>query len=285
MDDPLILWGLAVVAATAALFVAFRLVVVDVNVPLATAALRKMLVAGNRARALKLTAAAPRSVYMCAVRRALDAAEGDELQRRFDDELIAGLRPVRRLAPVSYLALVAGGVCAGLAATAEPPLWSPGIVAAVAALLALRNLGQVDALERRSRAGFTELLAPLVAAHPGLANEAPPAPAPPSSSSSLSPAADGPLALVATLDGREIARVTLDQAVVKIGRMPSSQLHLDDESVSRMHAVVEVSDDRAQLIDLGSERGTLRNGVRIDKATLVAGDVLELGDVRVEVVG
>lgn len=291
MDDPVILWGLAVVAAAAALFPAFRLVVVDVNVQLATRALRKLLDAGNRSRAIKLTAAAPRSVYMRAVRRALEAPDGadadevasrDTMQRRFDGELFEGMRPLRRMAPVTYLALVAGGLGAGLAVTASSPLWPPAIAAAVAALLGLRNLKQVDALERRSRDGFAELLAPAAAAADlGVANE----PAPERTASPAPAAAGGALALVATIDGREIARVTLDEAVIKIGRMASSQLCLDDESVSRMHAVVEVADDGgAQIIDLGSARGTVLNGERINKATLAAGDVLELGDVRVEVV-
>ncbi|MBZ0235397.1 MAG: FHA domain-containing protein, partial [Deltaproteobacteria bacterium] len=105
----------------------------------------------------------------------------------------------------------------------------------------------------------------------------------PGSPRSSTPAMPG-RALVASLDGREIARVTLDQDVIKIGRQPSAQLHLDDESVSRMHAVVEVTDGGAQIVDLGSARGTVHNGTRINKAALVAGDVLDLGEVRVEVV-
>ncbi|MBZ0237858.1 MAG: hypothetical protein K8M05_36425, partial [Deltaproteobacteria bacterium] len=145
MDDPVILWGLSVIAAAAALVPAFRLVVVDVNVQLATTALRKMLDAGNRTRALKLTAAAPRSVYLRAVRCALDApvdagsdaaALRDELQHRFDGELIEGLRPVRRVAQASYLAVAAGGLGAGLAVTASPPVWPPAIAGAAAVLLA-----------------------------------------------------------------------------------------------------------------------------------------------------
>jgi hypothetical protein len=299
-----ILWGLAVLAAAAALLPAWQLLVVNVNVKAATGVLRRLLEAGNLARAIKVTRAAPRSVYLRAVRRALDgpgdAGRGeaevrDALQGRFDRELTAGLRPLRRVAQTGYLAIGAGGLAAGLAATASPPLWPPAIAGAVALLLALRNLGQLDALERRSRAGFAELLEPAIAAiqgspvtppaPPDRAEPAEPAPeaAPPPPGAKPSPSPGG-LALVATIAGREVARVTLDESVVKIGRMPSSQLHLDDPSVSRMHAVIEVSDGEVQIIDLGSERGTVHNGKRINKAAIAAGDVLDLGDVRVEVV-
>jgi pSer/pThr/pTyr-binding forkhead associated (FHA) protein len=60
----------------------------------------------------------------------------------------------------------------------------------------------------------------------------------------------------------------LTEAVIKIGKLASSHLRLDDESVSRMHAVLEVNGpEDIQLIDLGSTRGTLLNGERIAKAS------------------
>src|SRR5258706_15382089 len=75
---------------------------------------------------------------------------------------------------------------------------------------------------------------------------------------------------------------TLTQGVIKIGKVPSAHLRIDDESVSRMHAVVEVTGGDINLIDLGSTRGTFVNGKRINKATLRSGDWITLGDTRVE---
>ncbi|HUJ62939.1 MAG TPA: AgmX/PglI C-terminal domain-containing protein [Kofleriaceae bacterium] len=78
---------------------------------------------------------------------------------------------------------------------------------------------------------------------------------------------------------------TLTQSVIKIGKLPSAHLYLDDESVSRMHAIVEI--DRAgviHLIDLGSSRGTFVNGQRINKARLESGDMIALGELRIELV-
>ncbi|HJL04437.1 MAG TPA: TonB family protein [Polyangiaceae bacterium LLY-WYZ-15_(1-7)] len=68
--------------------------------------------------------------------------------------------------------------------------------------------------------------------------------------------------------------------VVKIGRLPSSHLRLDDADVSRMHAVVEVTGDAVHVIDLGSASGTFVNGQRINKARLEDGDELRLGGAR-----
>jgi pSer/pThr/pTyr-binding forkhead associated (FHA) protein len=76
---------------------------------------------------------------------------------------------------------------------------------------------------------------------------------------------------------------TLDQQVIKVGKLSSSHLRLDDESVSRMHAVIEVSAaDDISIIDLGSTKGTLVNGQKVNKARLQEGDQIALGDIRIE---
>jgi TonB family protein len=77
----------------------------------------------------------------------------------------------------------------------------------------------------------------------------------------------------------------LSEPVIKIGKLASSHLRLEDETVSRMHAVVEVTGPgQLQLIDLGSTRGTTVNGERINKALLRSGDQIHFGDTKVVVV-
>src|SRR5688500_6977760 len=77
---------------------------------------------------------------------------------------------------------------------------------------------------------------------------------------------------------------TLSQDVIKIGKLKSSHVSLDDEAVARMHAVVEVPGNEVRVIGLGSATGTTLNGGRIDKnAPLNDGDVLTFGPYRVEV--
>lgn len=83
--------------------------------------------------------------------------------------------------------------------------------------------------------------------------------------------------------GGELREQRLAAAVIKIGKLSSSHVRLGDESVSRMHAVIEVSGDGVTIIDLGSSAGTLVNGERVNKETLKSGDLLQLGETRIRV--
>lgn len=81
-----------------------------------------------------------------------------------------------------------------------------------------------------------------------------------------------------------IQTTTLTQDIIKVGKLSSSHLRIDDESVSRMHAVIEVTGpSEISIVDLGSEGGTLVNGQKVNKQQLQSGDELVFGDVRVVV--
>ena len=83
--------------------------------------------------------------------------------------------------------------------------------------------------------------------------------------------------------GDELVREEmLSEPIIKIGKLASSNLRLEEETVSRMHAVIETaSSGQPELIDLGSTRGTTVNGVRISKVILKPGDQVQFGDSRV----
>jgi hypothetical protein len=77
---------------------------------------------------------------------------------------------------------------------------------------------------------------------------------------------------------------TLRQSVIKIGKVASAHLRIDDDSVSRMHAILEVDTaGNVHVIDLGSTRGTFINGHKVNKAKLESGDAIQVGDMRLEV--
>jgi hypothetical protein len=78
--------------------------------------------------------------------------------------------------------------------------------------------------------------------------------------------------------------VETQASVIKVGRIPSAMLRIDNESVSRMHAVIEVSPKEILVIDLGSASGTLVNGARVTKMKLNVGDVLRFGNTDVRLV-
>ncbi len=85
-------------------------------------------------------------------------------------------------------------------------------------------------------------------------------------------------------DDQLVETKSLTQDVVKIGKLKSSHLCLDDEGVARLHAVIETSGNDVRLIDLGSAQGTMLNGAAIDKnAALSSGDTVQVGPYRIEV--
>lgn len=63
-----------------------------------------------------------------------------------------------------------------------------------------------------------------------------------------------------------------------VGREPAADIRLDDEFVSRRHAVLLLRDHELHLEDLGSTNGTRRNGDLVETRVQVRpGDVLEFG--------
>ena len=77
---------------------------------------------------------------------------------------------------------------------------------------------------------------------------------------------------------------TLTQDIIKVGKLSSSHLRIDDEAVSRMHAVIEIAGPgEIYIIDLGSTKGTLVNGQKVNKTKLQSGDQIVLGDTKLVV--
>ncbi|MCB9893729.1 MAG: protein kinase [Planctomycetes bacterium] len=73
-----------------------------------------------------------------------------------------------------------------------------------------------------------------------------------------------------------------DEGTVTIGRRSSCDLVLRVDSVSREHCRIEKNEGAYWLHDNGSSNGTLLNGLRIEKAKLVHGDVITLDRVTLE---
>ncbi len=82
-------------------------------------------------------------------------------------------------------------------------------------------------------------------------------------------------------DEELISTEEFDREIIKIGRLSSAHLRLEDEKVSRIHAVVEVgASGEVSIIDMGSSEGTFVNGEKVNKAMLNPGDEIRLGDTR-----
>ena len=82
-------------------------------------------------------------------------------------------------------------------------------------------------------------------------------------------------------NGAVVRTEELGLAQIKIGKIASNSLQIDDESVSRMHAMVEVAANKDVILtDLGSTKGTFVNGSKIAKQKLAPGDEVRIGDVK-----
>lgn len=81
-----------------------------------------------------------------------------------------------------------------------------------------------------------------------------------------------------------VASRDFDRDIIKIGRLASAHLCLDDEKVSRIHSVIEVSGDGGiSIIDMGSVEGTWVNGKRVNKGALSFGDEIKVGNTTIKV--
>lgn len=67
---------------------------------------------------------------------------------------------------------------------------------------------------------------------------------------------------------------------IKIGRLSSAQLKLEDPKAAKIHAVIDFSGGSVSLIDMGSSGGTLVNGAKVHKVALKHGDQVVIGDTQ-----
>lgn len=92
--------------------------------------------------------------------------------------------------------------------------------------------------------------------------------------------------------GRIIARAsagavheqTLIEGGTLIGRDPACDIVITNGRVSRHHALIVSTPKTTTLVDLASTNGTLVHGQRIQRCTLHDGDVVTIGDCRIEYV-
>jgi TonB family protein len=88
-----------------------------------------------------------------------------------------------------------------------------------------------------------------------------------------------PLTLKVFKNGTLVSSQDFTRDIIKIGRLSSAHLRLEDEKVSRVHSVIEVSADGAlSIIDMGSVEGTYVNGKRVTKGRISLGDEIRLGE-------
>jgi DNA-binding NtrC family response regulator len=88
--------------------------------------------------------------------------------------------------------------------------------------------------------------------------------------------------LIAALDGFR-RRIPLARGENVVGSRPGCDVHLDDRTVSRRHAVLIDLGDRLVVRDLNSRNGTWVDGQRVSEAEIAPGAPLQFGAVAAEV--
>ncbi len=98
--------------------------------------------------------------------------------------------------------------------------------------------------------------------------------------------ATGPLppTLIITKDGKVVSENVVKHKKILIGRSDFADVVVDDQFVSKMHALILMYSDAMVLIDLNSANCTMVNSVRITTTILRSDDIISLGDHRVKVV-
>lgn len=84
------------------------------------------------------------------------------------------------------------------------------------------------------------------------------------------------------VDGPQRGRsVTRDAGVIIVGSHPDADLVLDDATVSRHHAELELLPEGVNVVDLGSTNGTRVGKAKISRALLAPGATVQFGQTRV----
>jgi pSer/pThr/pTyr-binding forkhead associated (FHA) protein len=80
-------------------------------------------------------------------------------------------------------------------------------------------------------------------------------------------------------EGGEQQPIPLTRPITHIGRGFAATIQLEDQSVSRRHAIVTQRHGAVRILDDRSSNGTFVNGARVAEAELHDGDVIVLGRV------
>ena len=92
-----------------------------------------------------------------------------------------------------------------------------------------------------------------------------------------------PPKIIISRDGKVLSEYTFKEKKVLIGRSDFADVIVDDDFVSKIHAVLLCYSDALVLHDLNSANGTTVNSVKVSKTILKDDDIISLGNHRLKV--
>jgi pSer/pThr/pTyr-binding forkhead associated (FHA) protein len=92
-----------------------------------------------------------------------------------------------------------------------------------------------------------------------------------------------PPQLIITRDGDTIGEYIFNQRKILIGRSGFADVVIDDNFVSKLHAVMLLYSDALVLFDLSSANGITVNSIKVKSTVLKENDIISLGNHRLKV--
>lgn len=88
--------------------------------------------------------------------------------------------------------------------------------------------------------------------------------------------------VIVSIDGVVVKEVQLTKDRSTLGRRPYNDIVIDNLAVSGEHALLQMSDGRVTLEDLGSTNGTHVNGKPVVSQVLANDDLIEIGKYKIK---
>lgn len=89
--------------------------------------------------------------------------------------------------------------------------------------------------------------------------------------------------VVISRDGKRLGDYAFREKRVLIGRSDFADIVVEDEYVSKLHAILLLYSDALVLLDLNSANGTTVNSVKVSKTILRSNDIISLGHHRLKI--
>src|ERR1044071_2464436 len=89
--------------------------------------------------------------------------------------------------------------------------------------------------------------------------------------------------LLQRVSGRSLTLTQISSSVLRVGRGTNQELRSENPAVALEHAVIESDAAGYFITDKGSITGTYVNRKPVENARLSKGDVIEIGDLRLDV--
>ena len=86
--------------------------------------------------------------------------------------------------------------------------------------------------------------------------------------------------IVSYANGQEARILLKNLSVFEAGRSQGNHVCLKDDSVAMSHFRIYRNGQEYSVYDLGTKKGTLVNGQRVEKVALTSGDAIQVGDLK-----